>query len=93
MTPEIRECYNRMIDAAPWVGVAVTTAGGADELRQFIAKARPYANGTLDAILPHFMSISDMTASQQNLTKAIKVAEHLLALNDLLATPVECEIA
>ena len=93
MTPEIHENYDKLILAATWIGVAITTAGGTEELRRFIDKARPYANGTFDPILPHFMSIRDMNSSQENLVKAIKVAQHLVALESLLALPQKSEAA
>ena len=93
MTPEIHDHYNRLLAAATWIGVAVATAGGTDELRRFIDVARPHANGTLDAILPHFMSIRDMRSSQENLTRAIKTSEYLLALAELLAVEPESEAA
>jgi hypothetical protein len=93
MTPHIQEQYNRLIDAATWIGVAITTSGGSENLRQFIEKSRPYANGTLDAVLPHFMSLKDIKASQDNLNKAIKTAEHLLALEQLLAIRPDSEAA
>lgn len=59
------------------------------ERKTFEEKARLYANGTLDAILPHFMSIQDMHTSQKHLTNAIKVSKLLGELRTLLVREEE----
>ena len=55
-----------------------------EELKSFEDKSRTYANGTMDVILPHFMSLQDMEKSQKNLNHAIEISQTMRKLKELL---------
>ena len=60
-------------------------------LERYIEQSRPQANGTLDVILPHFMSIRDMRKAQVNLTYLINVGEKLLQVRGLVESQLKIE--
>lgn len=82
MTPEIHEQYTRLkflIGAmAPFIEI------WEEDRKEFEDKARIYANGTLDAILPHFMSTQDMFTSQRHLNDAIKASKLIGELRSII---------
>lgn len=87
MTPEIHQQYNTLktltTAMAPFLEMWERERGDFDE------KARLFANGTMDVILPHFMSISDMRVSQENLNKALKASRLMGELRALLVNQEE----
>lgn len=62
-----------------------------DVLNRYIKQIRPQIDGTMDAILPHFMSISDMRKAQGNGQFIVDVLEHILAIQKLVQAQVENE--
>jgi hypothetical protein len=63
----------------------------AEQLERYIEQSRPQYNGTLDAILPHFMSITDMRKAQANLRYLCGVARHILDVRKLAKAHIEIE--
>jgi hypothetical protein len=53
-------------------------------LERYIEQSQPQANGSLDAVLPHFMSLRDMREAQVNLRYFISVAEKVLEVRALI---------
>lgn len=87
MTPEIHEQYGKLrlcTDA-----IAPILQLWEVEREAFEEKARIYANGTMDAVLPHFMSITEMRVSQKNLNNALKASKLLGELRALLVREEE----
>ncbi len=63
----------------------------AGQLERYIEQSRPQHNGTLDVILPHFMSISDMRKGQVNLRYLCEVAQKLLDVRRLAKEQMRVE--
>lgn len=84
MTPEIHEKYGHL--KALVVAFAPFLEMWENDRAEFETKARPFADGTLDAILPHSMSITDMRKSQAHLKKAIRVSQLIGQLRAELAS-------
>jgi len=53
-------------------------------LERYLEQSRPQWNGTLDVILPHFMSIRDMRKAQGNLRYLCSMGQKLLEMRDLV---------
>jgi len=60
-------------------------------LERYVEQSRLEANGTLDVILPHFMSIRDMRKAQVNLRYLINVAEKILQIRALVEEHLQVE--
>ena len=56
-----------------------------DLLQKYLAQTRPQADGTLDAVLPHFFSSSDMEKAKHNLKILRGIGEHILEIKILSA--------
>ncbi len=54
-----------------------------DVVRQYLEQTRGQVDGTMDVILPHFMSMQDMYKGQRNLRFLRSVGEHILAIQKL----------
>lgn len=74
MTPQVKEKYEALQTVIELMIPAFQMYTLA-ELEELPAEAAIYADGSLDVILPHFMSIRDMHTSQKNLNKAIKICK------------------
>lgn len=83
MTPEIHKKYN---DLKTLTDMLVPTLALVDlmGLADFEEKARPFADGTMGIIAAHSMSLNDLKKTEDNLTHAMQVCRHLLALKKLL---------
>ena len=55
----------------------------AELMRRFVVQGKPQWDGTLDAVLPHFLSLNEMDVGQTNLKLICKIAEHLIAISEL----------
>ena len=75
MTPEIHDQYNFLKTITEML--APTLELWEMKRANFEREAPKFAYGTMAAILPHFMSITDMRTSEENLQKAIKVSRLL----------------
>lgn len=82
MTPEIHQQYTLLKALAQQMSPFLEL--WEVQRKEFEAEASKFSGGALDAILPHFMSISDMRQSQENLHKAIKVSRLMGELRKLL---------
>jgi hypothetical protein len=58
-------------------------------LKRYIEQGTPQYNGTLDAVLPHFMGIQDMRKAQRNLKILCGMAEHLIEIVKLRDEMIE----
>ncbi len=83
MTPEIHKKYDALKLVTEMLIPTLMVFEKLD-LDNFPDEARHFADGTMSAILPHFMSIQDMNTSQKNLSHAIEVAKTLSRLKKLL---------
>jgi hypothetical protein len=52
-------------------------------IQRYIDQIRPQMDGTLDAILPHFMSIQDMQKAQRNSKFIVSVLKKILEVKQL----------
>lgn len=87
MTPEIHEMYGTLKLLSNSMAPALEL--WERQRKEFEEKARVFADGTLDAVLPHSMSITDMRRSQDNLNKALKVSRLMGELRNLLVISEE----
>jgi hypothetical protein len=60
-------------------------------LDRYIEQSRLQHDGTLDAILPHFMSITDMRKAQINLRYLCDVAQKILDIRKLAKDQLKVE--
>jgi hypothetical protein len=54
-----------------------------ETIQRYIDQIRPQMDGTLDAILPHFMSIQDMLKAQRNSKFIVSVLKKILEVKQL----------
>ena len=60
-------------------------------LERYLEQSRPQWNGTIDVILPHFMSIRDMRKAQDNLRYLCSMGQKLLEMRELVKEQVRKE--
>lgn len=53
-----------------------------DLVQRYLDQTRNLADGTMDVILPHFMSIGDMHKGQRNMQFLREMGKHLLAVRE-----------
>jgi hypothetical protein len=54
-----------------------------ETIQRYIDQITPQMDGTLDAILPHFMSIQDMSKAQRNSKFIVSVLKKILEVKQL----------
>lgn len=89
MTPEVHKDYDTLKQLTDCL--AFYLEHWEKHREAFEAEACKYAGGAMDVILPHFMSISDMKRSQDNLNKALRVSRLLGQLRAELVNPIQEE--
>jgi tetrahydromethanopterin S-methyltransferase subunit A len=65
----------------------------ADLIRLYLEQTRHQVDGTMDVILPHFMSITDMHKAQHNMRFLRSMGEHILAVQKLAQEFLQSEAA
>lgn len=60
-----------------------------EQLRRYIETVRPQMDGTLDAIIPHFMAIGDMRKAQHNLQFIVGVLNAILTVKGLVEQEIK----
>ncbi|MGE3624044.1 MAG: hypothetical protein AB7H77_09285 [Bdellovibrionales bacterium] len=83
MTPEIKS-HLMFMQVAILPLKETLQAVDEEHFKAMEAKMRTFQNGTMDAILPHYMSIQDMLTSQENLKQVIEISQCLRTLKRLL---------
>lgn len=64
-----------------------------ETINRYISAVRREIDGTMDAILPHFMSIKEMREAQGNAQFIVDVLEHVLAIQKLAEAQFGKEVA
>ena len=64
-----------------------------DVIQRYLDQTRGQVDGTMDVILPHFMSITDMRKAQKNMRFLRSMGEHILAVQKLARVFLESEAA
>ena len=64
-----------------------------DMIRRYLTQTRGQVDGTMDVILPHFMSITDVHKAQHNLRFLRSMGEHILAVQKLAGDFLQSEAA
>lgn len=54
-----------------------------DLIKRYLEQTRAQVDGTMDVILPQFMSITDMRKAQHNMRFLRSMGEHILAVQKL----------
>lgn len=86
MTPEIHKKYGQLQQIIEMLAptLQVYTLLGLDT---FPDETSIFSGGAMDAILPHFMSIQNMNASQEKLKRAEKICRLINELRDACIIP------
>ena len=53
-------------------------------ITRYLKETQPLADGTLDVVIPHFMSLLDMREGQNNLKFLRAMGGHVLAVQDTI---------
>lgn len=62
-------------------------------IQRYLDQTRGQVDGTMDVILPHFMSITDMRKAQHNMRFLRIMGEHILAVQKLAREFLQSEAA
>lgn len=60
-----------------------------ESIKRYLEKAGPQFDGAWDAIIPHFMSISDMRIAQRKGKYICAVLRHILAIRELTEKEIQ----
>lgn len=58
-------------------------------LSKYCEQSRPYCNGTMDTLLPHVMSLSDIDKAKMNLTYLREVGLRCIQISDMRTRLIE----
>jgi hypothetical protein len=62
-------------------------------IRRYLDQTRGQVDGTMDVILPHYMSITEMRKAQHNMRFLRSMAEYILAVQKLAREFLQSEAA
>lgn len=64
-----------------------------DLIERYIEQTRLQVDGTMDVILPHFMSMRDMETGKGNVRFLREIGQHLLAIRKTVTAKLQQEAA